>query len=265
MTLTLQVEGAARVVVKPGKRVVGEAWEVTEVTAPATMSLAGNSERWEQVLRIEPKQPGEHKLLVAAIEFQIRGSAWQKSAEQELVVVVTTTAAVDGKPIGLPPPIEELPAPESINWPIIVAIGLSLLLLAGLVCWLLRRRRKLVLPAVPAEEIALRELDELGGESPSSPEEINRFHTRLANIVRKYLEARFQVPAMRQTSAEYYQALVGSARLNDQQSQRLHDFLSRCDQSRYAAVVPSPDERLQTVALARHFVQDGAGNTDHET
>src|SRR5262249_12469140 len=119
LILTLQVEGAAPVVVKPGNRVVGEAWEVTLAAAPTIIALAGKSERWEQVLRVEPKLlPGEHKLQVAAIEYQLQGSVWQKSAEQEFVVVVTTSVAPDGKPIGPPPRIEELPVPESIHWPI---------------------------------------------------------------------------------------------------------------------------------------------------
>ena len=89
-----------------------------------------------------------------------------------------------------------------------LALVLGLLLLAALVAavWVaLRRRRRRAPKAAPgvvvgAHERALRELEELRQSKLLSRGDLKGYYTRLGDILREYLEARFGIPAMEETT-----------------------------------------------------------------
>jgi hypothetical protein len=256
--LTLTVKGTAPLEVKSGDRVVaGNLWQVTEVSAPRITSATGGTQIWEQVLRIEPMQPGPHKLQFAPLEYSEQGGPEQSVQWQEVPVQVTTTAKPTIDDLKPPPGIEELPGAEAVSpwWVPALAAGTGVLILALLILWWRHLRRKTRTISRPPAEVALQDLNRLQASLPGSLEESTVFHTRLANVVRSYLEARFQVQASRQTSEEYYQTLAQSGLVGEEQLQLLRDFLQRCDLPRFAPLQPAPEECLQTLALARSFVE----------
>jgi hypothetical protein len=133
---------------------------------------------------------------------------------------------------------------------------LAVLLVAGGV--LLWSRRAVKTPPLSPEGWALRELERLAALNPNTAQEVKRFHTQLADVLRRYMERRFQIPAERQTTFEFLQAMRTSPRLADGQQKLLGEILTRCDLAKFARVVPPPEECQGAVTLVRGFVQEGA-------
>jgi hypothetical protein len=251
--LRLTVEGDASLEVKQGSRVIpGPAWQVNYVQ---TRTPTETDLRWEQVLRIEPMVPGEHKLQFTLLEYRVQEEDWVQVQWQEVPVLVTTRITQpDLSRMQGPPGIEELPERGTgASWIPAVVGGTAAVILLALGVWLLRKRRNAPAPAAPPEQAALKQLEGLQNGLPTSLEESNLFHTQLADILREYLEARFQIPAPRQTSEEYYQKLAQSGHLTEEQLHQFRDLLQRCDLARFAPLHPTPEECLQTLELARSF------------
>src|SRR5262249_20238867 len=90
------------------------------------------------------------------------------------------------------------------------------------------------------------------------PGAAERYHTLLSDVVRGYLEKRFEVLASRQTTPEFLEAMRGSPQLTAPQQDLLREFLRRCDLAKFARANPSPEECRAAAAMARDFVEQTA-------
>ena len=91
------------------------------------------------------------------------------------------------------------------------------------------RRRAVKPAALPPHEWALRELTRLAERHPASGEEVEAYHTALSAVLRRYLEGRFQIPAERQTTAEFLEAVRKSSELTAEGQAALGEMLARPD------------------------------------
>ena len=88
------------------------------------------------------------------------------------------------------------------------AVIVALLVLAGLVTWLIRRRRREatseapVVPETPADVEALRALDELAASGLLQRGEYRPFYIRLTAVAKRYLERRLAAPVLEMTTSE---------------------------------------------------------------
>ena len=71
-----------------------------------------------------------------------------------------------------------------------------------------------------------------------------RFCVEVSNIIRDYLEQRFQLHAPDRTTEEFLFELQSSNRLADDHKQLLADFLSACDLVKFAKAEP-PEQELR--------------------
>jgi len=100
------------------------------------------------------------------------------------------------------------PLPVGIGRSFWVALAVALTLLAALVAWLVRRRRKAEapraapVPDLPPDAEALRALDALGASGLLSRGEYRSFYIRLAAVAKRYLERRLGAPVLEMTTAE---------------------------------------------------------------
>ncbi len=85
-----------------------------------------------------------------------------------------------------------------------------------------------------------------------------RFHTELSDVVRRYLELRFQLRAPRQTTAEFLESMRDAPQLTGEQQALLRDLLERCDLAKFARAAAPPEECQAAAAMARTFVQQTA-------
>lgn len=113
---------------------------------------------------------------------------------------------------------------------------------------------------------------------PSSPALHNAFLARLAalrtrraqlsayqlaievsEILRGYLEARFQFPVLFQTTREFLEAAAGSPHLKPAQQARLEAFLRACDAVKFARRPATPEEQEDLLDAAEAFIRQAAG------
>jgi hypothetical protein len=189
-----------------------------------------------------------------SLRYREGAGAWQTVNWPGVEVEVVGLDDADTNDIRGVPPIETLP--EKPPWfrpfiPLFVAI-VDLALGILLARWWLRRSRPA--PAVPPDRWALRELEQLERSAPPADAPPDWYHTRLSEIVRRYLEERFACRASRQTTQEFLQDVQQRPELAEAQRQLLRDLLVRCDLAKFTGLPAAPSEYGEATALARELV-----------
>jgi len=85
---------------------------------------------------------------------------------------------------------------------------------------------------------------------------IKLYHSELTFIIRKYIERRYQTPAMEQTSNEIIEALVKNGFNNNTQLGQLKMLLFSADMVKFAKAKPLPDENETALLNAYIFVNE---------
>lgn len=111
-------------------------------------------------------------------------------------------------------------------------------------------------PKVPAHIVALGELDKLKEEQLWQHDKVKEYYTRLTDILRKYIEDRFEVSAMEQTTVEILESFKSRNSLLDPKSfDQLKGILEMADLVKFAKYFPLPDDNHLAMVNALFFVQ----------
>jgi hypothetical protein len=110
-------------------------------------------------------------------------------------------------------------------------------------------------PLKPAHEIALADIEYLLAERLLEKGEIKVFYSRLSEIIRRYIENRFYVLALEETSAEIL-AEVKEQDLSKEPYDLLQDFLELSDFVKFAKYIPSESESVRYIEMAKQFITD---------
>jgi hypothetical protein len=147
---------------------------------------------------------------------------------------------------------------ETIPW---------MLALAGvwLLIWVILRvlRNRKIRPAgqvlkarrEPADVIAIRELEKLKDEKPWLNNRIKLYYIRISEILRTYLEDRYQIQAMEQTTDEIMSALK-PLQIGTSEFSQLNEILKLSDLVKFAKVIPDTEENAVQVDRAVEFVKN---------
>lgn len=94
--------------------------------------------------------------------------------------------------------------PDYVKWALIALAGLALV--AAIVWWIRRRRGRVIAAApevrLPPDSIALAELEKIAGMGLIERGELKEYYTLVADVVRRYLGARFDVETLDRTTHE---------------------------------------------------------------
>ncbi len=140
------------------------------------------------------------------------------------------------------------------------AVGIiAAALLAWLVVRLLKKRKRGEAfipgpPPRPEDEVALEALRSIGSERLWQRGKVKEYHTALSDVLRAYIERRFDVPAMESTSGE----ILGSgpvSGLGREPLAGLRDLLLRSDLVKFAKFIPAPEENERSFSGAVTFVE----------
>ena len=152
--------------------------------------------------------------------------------------------------------------PSPWIWPAWVAGGLALGAL-GYAVWRWNRRRAIAAAKLPYE-IALDRLEET--RALMQPENAREFSITVSEIVRHYIEVRFQVCAARRTTEEFlYDLLESPDALLASHRALLADFLHHCDLAKFARWILSIEEMENMLQSARTFVIETGQPANTET
>jgi hypothetical protein len=140
-------------------------------------------------------------------------------------------------------------------------LGLSVLLLALLIIWLIRKFRKRkdidieeIVIVRPAHEIALAQLHRLDEDKIWQKGDIKSFQSSLTHIIREYLENRFDIPALESTTNTILHALRNED-ISDEYNRILKEILQIADLVKFAKAKPEMDIHQRFLDQARDFVR----------
>ena len=182
--------------------------------------------------------------------------------EVRTVAVDTTQAFRDIKDIYEAQP--SLLAWLEEHWPWLVGLWAAFGLIGGGAALVQRLRRKrtkddLPPPPLPLHEATLARLDALEQQRLWQQGQVKAHYIALTDILRSYVEARLNVPAMERTTDELAQALRVTALLPAQREQ-LANILRLADLVKFAKLTPSPTENEASVPAARRFILDSTAS-----
>jgi hypothetical protein len=147
---------------------------------------------------------------------------------------------------------------EMLPW---ILAALAIVLIIAGVIWYLYRRRKMkpVFSLKPKavllpHELALREIEKLRVKKLWQSGKVKEYHSELTEILRKYIEDRFQVPALEQTSAEIGASLKDHPECPGTELDRLGNLLILADMVKFAKAQPLAVENEKSLVDGIDFV-----------
>ena len=145
--------------------------------------------------------------------------------------------------------------PDYIVW---VILGIALLGIIIVLILLYRKNGTIiprrVKPVDPYEE-AMRELNILRDKRLAESGQEKAFYTALVDILRTYLERRFNINAMEMSSTQILDSLNRNPETHDNQP-RIKQILEIADFVKFANVRPMPDDNIKTYKNVVDFVED---------
>lgn len=108
---------------------------------------------------------------------------------------------------------------------------------------------------LPAHVVALKALEELGEKKLWQEGQFKAFHTELTDILRRYIEDRYQAPAMESTTDEILEELLELTMTQKSSYNNLKEVLQMADLVKFAKYEPLPDENQMVYMNARLFVE----------
>lgn len=137
-------------------------------------------------------------------------------------------------------------------------------LLAALIVWGIirfarkfkRTKKEIVIPVMiePAHVIAYRELEKLKGDTLWEKGETKKYYTRLTEIIRQYLENRFQVYSLELTTSETLEALVKTGFKKNESFNKLKSVLTGADLVKFAKYKPEQVDNESVYSNSWDFV-----------
>jgi hypothetical protein len=258
LLLILTVDGSDKLEVKPTAVQTSEAIKVRGRPAPAITANGKDRLRWQQTFHLEPLVPGNHLVQFNVLEYREKPGDWRKITWRPVPVKVTTQIkSADAEDIRDITDIEALPIrPSPWVWVLwsLGGIGGAVVLFLGFRQW--RKSRRRAVPTLTPRQWAVRELERVLGLNLPARGEVERFHTMLSNVVRRYLEKRFALPARRQTTPEFLQTMQNSPQLSADQQALVRDFLERCDLAKFANAHATAQECAVAADMVAKFLEE---------
>ena len=139
--------------------------------------------------------------------------------------------------------------------------GLLAATIVAVLYFYLKKRKKpaeIVAPAMPREAphiIAFRELDRLKEEHVWQSGELKAYYSRLTDIVRAYIEHRYQVHTLERTSDEILGSFKNTGLDKDIPFETLRQMLHQADLVKFAKGKPQPEDNVRSLEQAYDFVK----------
>ena len=103
--------------------------------------------------------------------------------------------------------------------------------------------------------IAIRELDKLKGEQLWQSGQLKAYHSRLTDIVREYIEHRFDIHTLERTSDEILDSFKNTGLSERVPFESLRQMLFQADMVKFAKGNPLPEDNMRSLEQAYNFVK----------
>jgi len=232
-----------------------EGFSVVEIESPRA-EAAGGSKRTKR-LTLEPDRSGSLAIAPLVVYFRRSGEAAEQFFQTEEIPVQIESIG-NLKDLKLEPLreiYETAPEAESRRWFFVVGGAAAIALAAGAVAFLLLRRKALAPRPTPPHELAYDALRRLVALGLIEKGHIELFFIHLSAILREYIERRFAVHAPERTTEEFLEEASRHQALTAHRT-RLSQFLSLCDQVKFARFEPDEQAIQNAFDVVKQFIAE---------
>ena len=215
-----------------------------------------------QILKITSFDSGYYAIPPFHFNYKQPDDQLDHFAETDALLLAVSTVPVDTqmeikdikKPIEAPYTFR-----EALPWIIAVFV---ILIITYFVFYYLKKRKKAEpifkaahKPKLPPHTLALNALDDLRLKKIWQSGRIKEYHTELTDILREYIDGKFNIPAHELTSDEIMEAINETA-TNKQAKEKLRQTLVLADMVKFAKQQPLPLEHDGSLNNAYDFVKE---------
>ncbi len=196
---------------------------------------------------------------IPPMKFYFSSDVWTDSLESNPVFMYVHTVAIDSVIYDVKSPLH-IPVGFREVFPYVLG-GLVILGGVGFLIWYLRRRKKnkplfsSSKPKDPAHIVAFRELRELKDMNLWQNSEFKEYYSRLTEIIRRYMERRYNITAMELTSYEILEEWKRSGEEKPELTEKLNMLLNLADLVKFAKQKPVASENEENMERAYEFVE----------
>ncbi len=231
--------------------------EVLSASKPDTFS------RMNQILKIR------QRLLVTSFDtgyYVIPPFKFRFNNSKDSLLTSALPLEVFGMPVDTTKGITDIKPPYEIKITFIeilpyLIIGLLILAIIILYIRYIKKKKQVLTlaekpapPQIPAHLIALEQLDELVREKLWQQGKIKLYYSRLTDIIRQYIELRFGVPAMEETTEDIIRDFTRNGHIKEGIRQELKALLELSDLVKFAKWNPVADENEKSQQGAYDFI-----------
>ena len=223
----------------------------------------GNEKIYKQQLTITSFDSGYHA--VPPLPFTVIDEAGSKdSVYSKPILLGVHTVAVDTTQA-----IKDIKAPKDAPlsfaevWPyVLVFLLLGVLGFLGYRYWKQQQNKPAMpkeapkKPLEPAHIIALRDLEKLKEAKVWQSGAHKDYYSRLTEIIRTYIEYRFEIPALEQTSDEIIGALKLYGEIEADAIEKMIVCFTNADLVKFAKMHPLPEDNERDMRSAFYFVEN---------
>jgi len=183
----------------------------------------------------------------------------------ERIVFEIESVLPKGAGTDLKPPLRELGPREvdrPVRWPWVLLAIVLILAAVSPFAWKAWQNWQILARQRSAYEIANGRLQNLSNTNDLDADAVQAFFVELSDIVRRYLENRFNLHAPELTTEEFLDVAATSPDLSADQKSFLQGFLRSADQVKFARLVPDADTIAKAVSAAGDFLEQTKQNKE---
>jgi hypothetical protein len=195
---------------------------------------------------------------IAPLEFIVNEDTVNPILTEALLIHVQTVS------VDTTQAIRDIKGPKDAPWnireiiPYLIAGGCAILIAGLLIYYFRKRKAKPIVveekkPEIPPHLIALTQLQQLKDEKLWQEGKYKIYQIRLTEIVRNYIESRFHINALEQTTDETMRSFRAVS-LSDELRFKLKQVLVLSDMVKFAKEQPLPSENEKSMEDAVDFV-----------
>ncbi|GJQ60798.1 MAG: hypothetical protein SCALA701_35990 [Candidatus Scalindua sp.] len=214
-------------------------------------------ERW---FLLETFKPGSYIIPAVTIHFKLKEAQEEgETSTPEIYIAIASTLDEKSSDIrDIKPPVFLRKDYDRLY--ILLAAIFGILALIGIPLFIFYRKKRgkaaPLPPPLSAHEIAYKELERLRSLDLNANGQTKEYYYHLSNIVRHYIENRFQLMAPERTTEEFLTEMTTSNKLDETHKELIENFLEHSDLVKFAAYAPQDQEIESSYSSAKRLVDE---------
>lgn len=218
--------------------------------------------RWTVTFVLAAYDTGKFTVPPVSVVYEVEGKVGELSSQPVEIAVESVKPSEQADLKDLKPPGSVQLTAWDFRWLILSVVALMGVAVGLLLLFRRRSSEELeqtisVDPPVPPDHEAVTALERLANSGLLESGQVKEFYTRLSEILRRYLERQFEIPALESTTGEIVDRLH-LANFEGEERQLAVSLLNLCDLVKFAKLLPPVERGTAGIEEVRRLVLNSA-------